>query len=316
MRILFTGGGGAGTEALWELLRERHDVHFADADTERIHPVVPRDHAHAIPMADSDQFLPTTAALCKSLAIELLVPGVDEELESLAHGGDALGGTTLMSPHATYVATMLDKLDFAQSLEAAGLPVPATALLTESHLWRQFPCIAKPRRGRGSRGVRVIEDAPELAALRESLGDEADAFVVQQLMVGTEYSVQVMTDAAGYLRAVFPARILLKRGITLRAVGDPNASVIDACVALHARIPATGCYNVQGILIDDGIFVPFEINPRVSTTLCLAVASGLDPAEIFMGSRAGAGRADFESGIRLERYWTNQFRRTTDEIEA
>ena len=47
MRVLFTGGGGAGTQALWDLLEGRYEVHFCDPDPRRISSVVPDDRAHA-----------------------------------------------------------------------------------------------------------------------------------------------------------------------------------------------------------------------------------------------------------------------------
>jgi carbamoyl-phosphate synthase large subunit len=40
-RILFTGGGGAGSEALWRLLHGKHELYFADARPEAIAPVIP-----------------------------------------------------------------------------------------------------------------------------------------------------------------------------------------------------------------------------------------------------------------------------------
>ena len=49
MRVLFTGGGGAGTSALWSLLDGRYEIHAADADPARISPIIPRDRASSHP---------------------------------------------------------------------------------------------------------------------------------------------------------------------------------------------------------------------------------------------------------------------------
>ena len=309
MRVLFTGGGGAGTEALWELLCGRHEMHFADADVGRVNPIVPHSRAHEIAFASHPEFFEGLRRLCRDLLIDVLVPGVDEELEQLSMRREEFGPTAILLPTFDFTRTMLDKLEFARSLFAAGAPVPRTQSLADLGPWTAFPCIVKPRRGRGSRGVTVVANSIELEAIRTAVCDRSDEYVVQELAAGTEYSVQVVADSDQRLRAVFPARIIAKRGITISAVGEQNQAVIEACQHIHQSLPTSGCYNVQGILGEDLSFLPFEINPRVSTTLCLAVASGIDPVEIFTTPAERQGLVPFESGVALNRFWHNAFTR-------
>ena len=311
MRVLFTGGGGAGSEALWDLLGDQHELHFADADSYRVHPVVPRSNTHEIPFASDPDFVDSLKDLCRELQIDVLVPGVDEELEQLALRREDFGPTVILLPAAAFTETMLDKFEFARALSATEVPVPRTQSLDDTEPWTDFPCIVKPRRGRGSRGVTVVRDASEFRAMRGASAERANEYVVQELVEGVEYSVQVVADREGQLRAVFPARIVAKRGITISAVGEQNQAVIDACERIHRSIPTSGCYNVQGILDNEQRFLPFEINPRVSTTLCLAVASGIDPMEIFIRPPEGPGLVPFETGIGLDRFWHNAFTRPT-----
>lgn len=305
MKVLFTGGGGAGTQALWDLLSPRHEVHFCDADARRVTPAVPVDRVHTIPMASDPDFTAALAALCRREAIDVLVPGVDEELTALARGRSLLEPTAILVPSSEFVDTMLDKLRFVERLSASGMLMPVTAVLADSAGWDRFPAIVKPRRGRGSRGVVVVDDAAALEKHRAQLQGDAQGHIVQELMGGDEYSVQVMVNTRGTLRAVFPAHVLAKRGITISAVGRPCPPIEEACRAIHAAEPTPGCYNVQGMLDGTGRFIPFEINPRVSTTLCLAVASGLDPLDLCFDDDDGGDLAAFEPGVRLERYWTN-----------
>ncbi len=313
MRVLFTGGGGAGSQALWDLLHDRYEIAFADPDPARIPPNVPRARAHFVQMATSGDFLSSVMTLCRQESIDLLVPGVDEELAQLADHRDAFGATKLMSPESTYIRTMLDKFDTAQALSDAGLRAPETQLLHAGVAWRDFPCIVKPRVGRGSRGVSVVENAEALAGQANSLRELASGYVVQELIAGQEYSVQVIANDKAELQAVFPARIDIKRGITLRATGEENAAVVAAVVAIHRALPASGSVNVQGILTAEGEFVVFEINPRISTTLCLGVASGLDPIALFAADGPADPLVEFESGLTLERYWNNHFTRMSNE---
>ncbi len=309
MRVLFTGGGGAGTEALWELLSGRHELLFADADVRRVNPIVPRSRAHEIPFASHPEFFEVLRRLCRDLLIDVLVPGVDEELEQLSMRRAEFNPTVILLPTFDFTRIMLDKLEFARSLFAAGAPVPRTQSLADLGPWTDFPCIVKPRRGRGSRGVTVVANSIELEAMRTAVIERSDEYVVQELAGGTEYSVQVVADSDQRLRAVFPARIIAKRGITISAIGEQNQAVIKACERIHQSLPTSGCYNVQGILGEDLSFLPFEINPRVSTTLCLAVASGIDPVEIFTAPAERQGLVPFEAGVALNRFWHNAFTR-------
>ncbi len=308
-RVLFTGGGGAGNEALFRLLQTKHFIHFADADIDAIDPRIPADRRHALPWASDSEFVSKTAELCDRLSIDLLVPGVDEELCLLANNLECLGATRLLLPSADYVATMLDKLAMAQILAAKKLPVPRTHRLTGNWDGIDFPCIAKPRHGRGSRGVSVVQDTAEAASLRDRLGRSADDYVIQEKAVGQEYTVQMVADSHSTLHAIVPIKVAIKRGVTLRAETCPEPRVIAACQAIHTALPTPGCYNVQLILTADGIVLPFEINPRVSTTLCLVVAAGVDPIENFSSAakRKDGILQNFTSGLRLQRNWTNHF---------
>jgi len=80
MRILFTGGGGATYEAVYRLWRERYDMHFVDANPDAFSPELPRERCHIGPPGNDAAFASGTAALCKKLKVDLLVPAVDEEL--------------------------------------------------------------------------------------------------------------------------------------------------------------------------------------------------------------------------------------------
>jgi carbamoyl-phosphate synthase large subunit len=306
IRLLFTGGGGAGNEALYRLLQGRYDVHFADADPLAISPSIPADRRHAIPFANASDFGERLGALIEKLRIDLLVPGVDEELPLLADLAAHCAGRILLPP-ADFVNVMTDKLHTIQALSARHIATPRT--VTAAHACEiDFPCIVKPRHGRGSRGVRLLTARPQLESYLQLEGGAPDKFVLQEHLIGNEYTVMMAADCAGRLRAVVPVRVALKRGITIRAETTATPEVIAACAAIHHVWPASGCFNIQLILTDDGRALPFEINPRVSTTLCLALAAGVDPFSIFLSeSESPSDLLAFDVGIALQRHWTNIF---------
>lgn len=306
-KVLFTGGGGAGNEALWRLLEARYELHFGDADIGAIDPSIPLERRHKLPWASDAAYLPKMIDLCRRLRIDVLVPGVDEELLILALGRTAFAPTVVLLPDADYIAAMTDKLTMVRRLETGGIIVPRTMPIDQADDWFGFPCISKPRSGRGSRDVRILTGKDEARALRDALGSLAGQSVLQEKIEGIEYTIQMVANASGELHAIVPVRVVIKRGITLRAMTENNADVVAACRAIHRAIPTGGCYNIQLILTNDGKAVPFEINPRVSTTLCLVVAAGVDPIAIYRSDVATDTIATFTAGLKLQRYWRNVF---------
>jgi len=309
--VLFTGGGGAGSEAMHRLLRDRYDVHFGDADPEAKPYGVPARRWHMIPMASAPEFIDRLGRLCRGLGVDLLVPGVDEELLPISMARDTLPCDVLLPP-AEFVATHLDKLASHALLKAQALPTPDTEPLAARRTVR-LPCVVKPRRGRGSRDVAIVHTEQELQAHVVHCRRPPDDFIVQELLQGQEYTVMVAADRDGRLRAVVPVRVDVKRGITLRAETDADQAVIAACAAIHAEHPVAGCFNVQAIKTAAGSVKPFEINPRISTTACLALAAGVDFIGLYLGAgsvpaESPGGLAPYRNHLRLRRSWHNEFR--------
>ena len=307
MKVLFTGGGGAGNEALWRLLGHRYTLHFGDADPIAIDPCIPEERRHQLPWASDLDFIEKMAELCVRLEIDLLVPGVDEELLPLARNVRKLAPTRLLLPHADYVETMLDKLSMIKSLSKKKIPIPHSLTLADDFNSFHFPCISKPRKGRGSRDVRVLSSIADANSLKLTLGEAALNTLLQEKIEGVEYTVQMVANAKGQLRAIVPVRIEIKRGITIRAVTEMEPRVVAACLSIHEAISTEGCYNIQLMLTATGAVFPFEINPRISTTLCLVVAAGIDPISIFLEQIQSSETMTFTAGIQLQRHWTNHF---------
>ncbi len=307
-RLLFTGGGGAGTEALARQLEDRYEVFFADADLAAKPYPIAADHWLQIPLATAAEFPGEITDLCRSLRIDLLIPTVDEELLPIARMSKPLGFNVLLPPEH-FVARHLDKLASNQFLHQAGLPAPQTVSADQGRLG--FPCIVKPRSGRGSRNVATVFSEAELLAQITLARQEPEDFVVQELVAGDEYTVMVAADGSGQLRAIVPVLVKCKRGITLRATTQHDQEVVEACRAIHTADPVPGCYNVQLIKATDGSVKPFEINPRISTTACLCLAAGVDFVGIFLGlpgttDQLSQDLVDFKGRLGLKRSWYNE----------
>ena len=310
-RVLFTGGGGAAAEALYHLQRDRYDVHLADADPGAKPAGVPADVWHPVPRADAPDFVDAMRALCAELQIDVLVPGVDEELARLSGAREQLPCDVLL-PTTRFIELHLDKLSSAQHLRRYGFAAPLTDGLDDRRSAIGFPCIVKPRQGRGSRNVAQVRSEAELQAHLTLSRRPASDFIVQEYAEGQEYTVTMVATRTAELRAVVPVRVDIKRGITLRGETEHDAAVIAACVGIHAADPVPGCFNIQLIKTADNDIRVFEINPRISTTTCLALAAGIDFVGLYLGTApstvdVSTGLSPFANGLRLKRSWVNEF---------
>ena len=108
-KILFTGGGGSGNEAIWRILSEKYDLYFADALIENIDSIIPVKNSLKIPMASDKNFISELKNICKKYEIDILVPGVDEELLIILKNQDAFSNTKIFLPSLDFVQLMLDK---------------------------------------------------------------------------------------------------------------------------------------------------------------------------------------------------------------
>lgn len=303
-RILFTGGGGAGNEAIYRLWKDKYDLHFADADPDAIDPAIPAQRRHAIPLATASDFVPGLSELCDKLDVDVLVPGVDEELPLMPEMSETLKRADILVPPASFVSLAMDKLETAKAIEAHGLPAPQTTTMADMKS-AVFPCFAKPRCGRGSRGIRILANREEAEAYFVLSGLPGDQILLQDLLTGREFTVMMAADRHANLHAVIPVEIEIKRGVTIRATTNPDQSVIDGCRAIHDAFRPQGCYNIQLMLDEENRVMPFEINPRISTTFCLGIAAGADPIEIFNLESSPERPAYFQHGLSLHRHWTN-----------
>ncbi|WP_439437655.1 ATP-grasp domain-containing protein [Salinivibrio costicola] len=307
LRILFTGGGGSGNELIFKQLSKNYELFFADADESTINPTIPSMRAVRIPLASDEEFVERVLSIIHEYNIDLLIPGVDEELPLMRDIKSALPHIDIMVPSHDNVIVMMDKLSLMKKLRDEGIDAPYTTTL-EAIDKLSFPFFVKPRWGRGSRGIQTIHSAEDLQQYRMNSVHDDSEIIAQDLMTGTEYTVMMSADRHGNLHAVVPVRVELKKGITIKATTERNELVIDACIKIHDIFNTQGCYNIQVFLQPDGRVLPIEINPRVSTTFCLGISSGVEAIENFYKEESTSSMAhsnSWETGVKLHRHWTN-----------
>jgi carbamoylphosphate synthase large subunit len=260
--ILLTGAGGPAGLALTDLLLER-GFDLAGADMREL--AFPGRVFYTVPPAREPAFLDVLRGVAEKERPALLIPTVTEELPVVAASWCGwLGIPALVStPRAVEIAD--DKYLTARALSAAGVPVPRFALPSELHSPGEvgsalgWPCLSKPRQGRGGRGVTVYAERnyPALAALD-------DRFILQEFAPGTDYAPNVFIGREGSL-AVVLEKTALKEGLVGNALSVRRVDAADVAeVAINAAL-AAGLNGPQDVDIRrraDGQPVVLEINAR------------------------------------------------------
>ncbi len=308
--VLLTGAGGAALPALIDGLRAKgYRVVAVDADPNAAGLYL-ADRGYRIPFAADPAFSDALRAICRAERVAALVPLVDEELLPVAQLAEE-ERIALIAPQKPFTALCLDKYALMQRLAGAGVPVPPTRLLREGWADMSFPLILKPRTGRGSRGVRVVATPDELTAYLASARPAPDATLIQRHITGTEYTVSVVVWRDGTVRAVVPKEVIDKRGITRLAVTRRHDAIDRLCRTIQERLRADGPFNVQLRLDADGTPLPFEINPRFSTTVTLTQAAGVDElgslVDLALGRAVAAESWNWREGVTLVRRTVDAF---------
>ena len=266
-RILITGVGGPAGVALARQLSGHHLIGVDFADLAH-HPVAALlSEVHRGPSASDLALVPFLRRLVADSCVDLVIPTVQDELPAIAAAAAHLGAPVVSAP-SHGVALAHDKLLTAWALAAAGVAVPATVAgedLDPSAL-PPFPFVVKPRVSRGGRGVRVVDDAADLAAV---VADGLGGQMVQHFAPGQEYAVQVYREAGRP-----PAEVVVLRKTALKQGRVGNAAGVERCAAgvaadvadVAARairaLDVVGPSDVDVRRLADGSPVVLEVNAR------------------------------------------------------
>jgi carbamoyl-phosphate synthase large subunit len=277
-RVMVTGAGGPAAVSVMKSLRADPSVSLVAADMDPWAAglyLVPPDARTLIPAGSDPGFADATLARCVAMGVDVLIPTCDAELRPLGQARAAFreGGVELLLAPDPALEVCLDKFALAQRC-AGRVPVPRTERLdrvADPKSW-SYPVMVKPRRGSGSRGIRVVETARELAEMQASA-----EYLVQEYLPGTEYSIDVLADVAGHVVASVPrVRERVDSGVSVagRTLHDAELERFGADVAAVTGL--TYVANVQFRRDAAGRPALLEVNPRFPGTMPLTVASGVD----------------------------------------
>jgi|Deesub1362B_J571_1020462.scaffolds.fasta_scaffold01106_5 carbamoyl-phosphate synthase large subunit len=270
MRVLITGvGGPAGKAAAYYFKHAGYFVVGVDMNPDVEANV---DVFHAVHPSSDLRYVPQLIALAKRYGIRFLLPTVSEELPKLSLERERFmsqGIFVLISrPYAVFIAN--DKYLTCMFMKKMRVPVPEFYLpqdirrrLDEGGKGIHFPILAKPRVGRGGRGIIIYENEQQLK--REKRRD----IFYQEFIPGEEYDLNLFIEPYPPYR-ILASRVLRKVQMEHGKVG--NAIVVQPELAEDVRwvgeraaimLGLTGPVDMDIRRRENGQPVLLEINARL-----------------------------------------------------
>lgn len=266
--FLVTGVGGPAGNSVAKLLLERQqrvagtDIRIINLSEVAFYPVPP---------ANAPDFLSSILAIAHNAQVDLIIPTVSEELPVFASGWGWQADFPVLVSSAEAIKVADDKYLTAVALSAGGVSVPRFALPSQLHSPQEvaqtigWPCISKPRVGRGGREVtwHPQEDWPAIPSL-------GDGYILQEFAAGTDFAPNVYLGQEGQATVVVLEKTELKEGIVGNAKSVRRVDAPDVADLAAAAARAVGLYGPLDIDIrrrSDGVPVVLEINARFGANI-------------------------------------------------
>lgn len=251
------------------------------------------------PRCGDPSFVGNVLQVCEQANTQLLIPLIDTELLIYSQNRKRfldVGVLVNVSGPET-IGICRDKLRFGEFLAANGfLAIPSiSGSEADERIRKGEPLVVKPRFGSSSVGIQRVAHIDEFAPIWGA----SEKFVLQPLIVGTEYSADVFVD--GGVRAIsIREQISMHGGETSVGRISSNEEVRSAVNDLVATLPdAFGLLNVDLIYSEADSRIYFlEINPRFPGGYPLSHNAGFPAVQWLI--QLGLGESpDYDRAVNL-----------------
>ncbi|MFX4263211.1 ATP-grasp domain-containing protein [Pelotomaculum propionicicum] len=253
-------------------------------------------------------YIEALKAICRKRRIKLVVPLIDTELSILADSKkdfEEIGVNVMVSsPEVNEIS--FDKRKTSEFFKAIGVQTPEILDPKEiiSGPAARYPYLLKPFNGNSSTGVTKIWSAKEL----EFFVSYVPGAIVQELITGEEYTLDILADLHGRVRCVVPRlRIETRSGEISKGMTVKNIDIINAGKKVVEALPgAVGCITVQCFLTPGREIKFIEINPRFGGGIPLSIRAGADfprwIIEMYRGCESEITLDGWKDGLVMLRY--------------
>jgi len=250
----------AGINTIKSLKMVKYPVRIVASDSNPISAGFFMSDAHEVlPEIDSKLYITRLFEIVEKHKIEILMPSSGYDIYQYSENKEKLlklGALPVVSDKKT-MERCRDKMQTFSYLSKK-FDLPFTTLDYKRTM--RFPIIAKPRYGKGSKGIVKIDNEKELKYVQI----KKDHLIFQEYLPGTEYTIDVLSDLdCEPIIAVPRIRLETKAGISTmgKIVKDENIS--DTCKSIAKYLKIRGPCCIQMKESKEGILKIVEVNPRL-----------------------------------------------------
>lgn len=236
------------------------------------------DHFVTLPPIGAPNYIDSVLEQCTKLQISLLFPLIDSDLGILARNRQRFSSegiqVVVSSPETIDIA--YDKRSTNAFFNEHFIDTPHVFKDRELESIREtdFPLLIKPWNGSSSTGVTKISSSRELDFFRSYVPNA----MVQEFVVGPEYTCDVLCGMSGQIKCIVPRRRLeVRSGEVSKGITVKDREILDAVSKVVTALPGpVGGLTVQCFRRQDGRLCFTEINPRFAGGITLAIQAGAD----------------------------------------
>jgi carbamoyl-phosphate synthase large subunit len=276
-KLLVSGVGGSAFPYLFEVLEDKYELFCIDSDS-KILNLYPDKNIIIVPKVNEISFNGCIKNIILENNIDFYIPLIDEEI-LIAHDICKDLKAEVISPSINFISLCLDKFALMQKLNNLDISSIPTYLASDYDNNLDYPLFFKPNIGRGSRGIKKIDNEDAFEAYFHLEEYTKDNVIIQPFVDGDEYTVSVTVNNLNRLISIMPKIVFTKKGITNHAKSIKNTIIENICRKIVELLEPCGSFNVQLKFYNNKVYI-FEINPRFSTTLVLSIASGVNEVDL------------------------------------
>lgn len=215
------------------------------------------DKTYQVPYSYDENYIPTIQEIVNIEKVDLIIPSTDYEVYYLSLNQSKINSKVVASD-ASIAKLYLDKYETFLYHHQNNIPF-AKSWLPEDYDFSEKEIIAKPREGRGSRGILINPEKPK---------ELPKGYMIQPLVKGKEITTAVYVTKENKLHGIFTMERELTNGTTSKSKVlfqyDADLEIIIQKMIDLGGLK--GSFNLQSIVTDDNQIVPFEVNCRISGT--------------------------------------------------
>ncbi|MBN1793549.1 MAG: ATP-grasp domain-containing protein [Candidatus Omnitrophica bacterium] len=285
--VLVTGIGGDIGQSVLKCLREiPYDFLLAGCDIDAFaggRTLVDAFY-HAPKASEAEGYLAFIKTILAKEEVKYIFPVTEIEIDFFdKHRAYFEKDVTVFINTGDINEIFFDKYETAKFLGKHNIAYPATYLLGDYNDELSLPVIVKSRRGCGGRGMLIVCDRDELMFLKSKMKDG----IVQEL-VGAEddeYTVSIFSGGGKTYSIAF-RRTLGYDGLSKVARLTTDNRITALVDSIVEATSLEGVLNVQ-CRKRNAEYVPFEINPRLSSTVYTRHYFGFQDVKWWMDTAEG-----------------------------